>query len=270
MRHIFMNYKKNKKQKYPNPFKKKIGNGKNRKIFIILFVILAVAGCYFLFFTELFNIKLIRVRGDYPVAPEQAVKLTNVFLNQNIIFPKRFFFFFNTEAFAKEFENYYALDSIKIQKKFKTRSVDIFLNQRAPVGYLISRGLVFKIDKNGRIIEYVKTVVDKDKYFRIYDAENNLPPDGIEKEAMDFIFNFYNYPLGEIFEPLYWQFFQDKNQLTLKTDKNYFIYFNYKANLESQLQTLNKFFQYIVTEENMSKIDYIDLRFDERIYYKFK
>ena len=58
--------------------------------------------------------------------------------------------------------------------------------------------------------------------------------------------------------------------LKLKTASGFEIYFNTKLNFETQYEALKLVIEQKITPEKLPRLDYIDLRLGENVYYKFK
>jgi cell division septal protein FtsQ len=261
-------------KKYFNPFKK-LQRKSFHLFFILLFCFIIGASFYCLLFSNFWQIKIIRINGDYPIEPNWIHKVISEFLNQNSFISQRHFLFFNKLALAKTIEEKYPVEKVELKTNFKNRSIDIYLQGKLFIGYWLSRGLVFRIDRNGQIIDFVGEMNERqlEKMWRIYDLDNGLPSINevvIDKTVIDFIDYFNRSSISQWCKPRFWEVSKKTKTLNLVTDDNLKIYFVYYNNLENQLKTLEQVLNQVIKPEEKNKIEYIDLRFGERVYYKMR
>jgi cell division septal protein FtsQ len=259
-------------KKYANPFRsrpKKL----SRSFFIIPLVIFICFILYSTLFSNFWNIQRIELNGNFPIAAAEAKATVEKFLNEGWFLKPRHFFLLDARKLARSFEENYPIDKAEVQKKFKTRAVYASVVGRQFAGYWISRGIGFIIDKNGQVIGLAPETNPGDNTLRIYDLDSGLPnvnEQVIEKEAMDFIAQFYKADASHRYKVKYWAATKTSSQLVLSVEEKYQIYFDYKQNIEDQLKALDKVINYVIKPEDRGRIEYIDLRFSERIYYKLR
>ena len=58
--------------------------------------------------------------------------------------------------------------------------------------------------------------------------------------------------------------------MEVQTSQNFLIYFNPKEDIEKQVQKLILTFENEIPQEKRENLDYIDLRFGDKVYYKYK
>ncbi|MDP3245101.1 MAG: hypothetical protein Q8M83_05615 [bacterium] len=262
-------------KKYANPFKAAIRQRAPVSYWAIFWVIILGVVFYFLlFFRPWWGIKTIRVNGNYPVEPERLQEIVRNFLRQNYIAPGWHYLFFSPKSFIKELESKLPLDKVEIKKDFKQKTVDVKISGREYVGYWISRGLAFKIDKNG----IITGLADFDQLdapeIKIYDFDNKLVSDiniqALDKKALNFISGFYQQESVKKYEPKHWEASMTNRRLALVVKEGWRIFFDYNGEIKSQLESLDRVLNQAIPQADRQKIDYIDVRFGEKVYYRLK
>lgn len=258
--------------KYRNPFKER-----PEKRFFSLYLIGTLLAVIFLFYLLILHpfwaIKAITIHGSYSVKQEELQALINDFLNQPTLFSRRHIFFFKNGKLADLLRERYSLDQINVTKKFRSRSIDVAIEGKGFIGYWVSRGVLFKLDKTGRIVDTVNTNEADASAVKIIDLDSQLASlnsQALPSEVVDFISQFYKNFGIERYAPKFWEVSQVTKQLSLVTKDNYRVYFDSQQPLQGQLSTLSRILDFAIPEADKTRVDYIDLRFGERVYYKLR
>ena len=258
--------------KYHNPFKIR-----PEKRFWSLYAIGTLLVAIFLFYLLILHpfwaVKTIYVHGNYSVEQDELRTLISGYLNQPTLFSRRHIFFFKNSELANLLQEKYSLDQINVKKKFKPRSIDVAIEGKSFIGYWVSRGVLFKLDKTGRTIDTVSTDEADKSAVRIIDLDSQLASlngQALPSEIVEFIGQFYKNFGIERYAPKFWEVSQVTKQLSLVTKDNYRVYFDSQQPLQGQLDILGRILDYAIPEADKTRVDYIDLRFGERVYYKLR
>jgi len=294
------------RNKYVLNRNKKRVSAKKRKLlfrfFLFFFLILLIIiNIYYLFFvSSIFKIESVdiyiqseNINNDYSDIEENI----NFFVNSQMILESSYFknkkqdrlFLFDKSYLKEKIQNEYKniLHDINIYKKYPDR-LKIELKKRIPAILFISFDGRYYTDKEGYIVYKIKDELPSTSNIteNLDEIENSeIDNENIEeikeilKEAENFvdISDYYNLNDSEIVDleslSLPTVFIEEKiptlndSKLVVTTDKNYNLYFNLNKDPEKQVRYLNIFLS--EREENEIRgINYIDLRFDSRIFYK--
>jgi hypothetical protein len=264
-------------------FRKHFGrrHGWRGKLVVFLFFILFLGSGYFIFFSPYFSINKIEISGLEKISYDEMR-----FIIDEQIASQRFFvfsqdniFIFDEKALQKTLDNKYSLKSLKVDKSLPG-IVRIFLEEKKPALIWKTAEKFYLVDWDGAIIreisqtevsEYLgnqggakmaqvfddsnSSVATKDKILTaevtrvINDLQNNLPrATGL---------NIVNLAIAS------------RNDSTIKslTSEGWTAYFSFINDLNAQILKLNAF----MGEKNLEArkgLEYVDLRFEDRVYYK--
>lgn len=227
-------------------------------IFVIIGVILVGVLVYFLFFSSFFkiqNIFLVSNTEDY----DKFNTFFQTYINRNILF-------FNKNEFVGNLKDKFPIvDNVDIKKKFPN-SLDIKIEYRKPKYYVCSEEC-FLMDKKGFVFQKVDKSFNFDELVELENGFNNIKVGKYIASESDF--NKIDFILNNL---------AGNNIKVLSVDlKNETVYFNTEdfsiifALVEDVNWQLEKFFtalKKIKDTEDMNKLEYIDVRFGDRVYYK--
>jgi hypothetical protein len=281
--------------RYKRPWKFKKGIFKLslfKAINIIL--LLGIIWClYFFIFSSFYNITNIEIYGNQIISSEDLLDITNNFLSHNklYIFKNRNIFVFNRNALRKKINEVVLLDNIKIEK-ILPNTIRVTIKEKNAALKWLTDDQEFLVDDQGQIIKrYYKTVTPKifqiietpdineqqkdDNFLKIKDSSNqqvSLGDKVLNPENIDFIIKIVP-KLNET------DYLKVKNILVPNEFPQYLIielqsggqiYFNLAELIESQLERLNLIIDKKIGKNNLNKLDYIDLRLGENVYFKMK
>lgn len=261
-----------KKKNYQNPF----FSAKTLHLphfFIISALILITALAYLLIFASFWQIKIIKITGNYPVERESIYQQISQYLSAGLL-PRTHYFFLGSKKIEKTLKEQYPLEQAEVRKNFKSRAVEIELTGKPFIGYWISQGLIFKIDKNGKVYNLAEKQGPKqaDSAIQIYNLENNIPnlnDEVVGKQVLEFI-DYFSRQTAKDYKIKFWEVSRSASQLNLASEDGWKFYFDQKSAPNDQFNTLERVLAYVITPTDHKRIDYIDLRFGERVYYKLK
>lgn len=244
-------------------------NKKHFYFFSVFFLILISGVIWLIFFSPYLKIKFISFEiRDYPLIKIDENELK---IKTNEILSKRFYFltfdnilFFDKSGIYKFLLNDKRLEKFEINRKFPNGiKIKIFAWQ--PVAIFSWHDKYFLLNKNGQIIKEIKA--DEAMVANLPIIYNKT-----EKEitAIPFLslFDFLKKTSGSDFKTTSIEIIEENGLLTYQalTSENWKIYFNPKENLDEQIHNL-----WLVLHEKIldrKNLQYIDLRFGNRIFYK--
>jgi len=282
--------------RYRNPFhiKKGLFNFKVFKVINIILIIGILACLYFFIFSNFYNITNIEVFGNQIISADDILDITNNYLatNKLFIFKNRNIFIFNKNEFKKKINQAILLDDIKIEK-ILPNTIRLTLKEKNVALKWISNDQEYLIDRQGIIIKRIyklttpeifqinkpaqstNSALTADNYLIVKNSANNdanLGDKVLNPENIDFIFK-----LKEQTDKL--GYFQIKDVLVpnnlpqfiiIETNSGWQVFFNLADNLDDQINRLNVLIRDKIKKENLNRLEYIDLRLGESVYYKFK
>lgn len=285
--------------KYKNPLSKK------RKIFelkpikiINFFLLIGIAiFLYFFVFSNFYDITDIQVAGNEVISTDDVLDITNQYLSQNslLIFKHRNIFIFNKNALKKRINEVILLDNLKVDK-ILPNTVKLTITEKDSAVKWLTNEKEYLVDNQGQIIKQYYTsstptifnMNDADnvindtlgqdtesKFIKLRDLSNqaaNLSNFVLKAENISFILSLQD----QIKDKDYLKFNEIDvpstfpQYISLIMAEGWQIQFNLKDSLEAQLKRLNLLIDQKIKKENLNKLDYIDLRLGESIYYMFK
>ncbi|MCX6740261.1 MAG: FtsQ-type POTRA domain-containing protein [Candidatus Parcubacteria bacterium] len=293
----FKKYKINRPQiKYKNPFIKSRGKIKFKLIYLLdlLILIVSVGLIYFFLFSNFYKITDIQVSGNYIISTEDILEIINDYSEQKSlgIFKHSNILIFNKNAIKKRINEVVILEDIKVDKMYPN-IIKISVKEKDLAFGWATNNQEYLVDKQGQIIKSNYSVAipgifllsndikgsqigpNNDNLLIIRDLSNtgiNLGSQVLTTENVTFILDLQ----AKIKDKDYLKYreIQVPNEfpqyLTLVMVDNWTILFNLKDDLNNQLNRLNLLIEQKIKKENLNRIDYIDLRLGESIYYQNK
>jgi len=245
----------------------------------VLLVILVFASLYFLLFFSGCQVENIIIFGNEKIKTTDIKNLVSKNIAKKIIsigilnIESKSIFLTNPPELQKMILNTFPIiESVTIEKKFP-QSINLKISERKPVAVFCQpdqNGKCFFIDKNGVIFEELQNIPQNIAIIKqllnnneVFTGENI-----IGKNIMDLISKIEavlrdNFQIN-ITEALV----ADPIRLDVKTSENWQIYFNLNSNTDLQIIKLNSLLKDEISKTSRASLQYIDLRFGDRAYYK--
>lgn len=287
------------KIKYKNPLLIKKGLFKFKLFKIVnILLLICILGCiYFFILSDFYSITEIKVTGNQVVSTDDILEVTNNYLITNTLFflKNRNIFIFNRNKLAKNINDLVILEDIKIEK-ILPGTITINIKEKNAALKWITANNEYLLDNQGQIIKrYYK--MDTAPIFLLNFTDNQKEPGQNTATSNDLLkiknlgdqaANLGDFVLRETDLTLIKNLIQAmKNQEHLKIIEfqvpnvypqyisaimadNWQIYLNFNDSLEMQLNRLQILIDQKIKKESLNKLEYIDLRLGESIYYKFK
>lgn len=262
-----------------------------RRLFFLPLILLIVfiVGLYFLNVSDFLKIKNIEVRGNQKVSSKEikAVVLNQLTKKRFLIFPQSNILFFNKKVVRNELDKNYLFADLRIKKRY-FNTIEIEIEEKTNLVVWISNSKQYYLDLLGTAVkeiepadrlvyqqqgetEIVRAGIITSDYPVIYDQSNQLVKIGqkiVEKKIIDFVVSLNDKFLKQFdFATDYYLMpNQAASEITLITKEGWRVYFNLNELAENQAKLLSV----ILAEkiQDRKNLEYIDLRFGERVFYK--
>ncbi|MCH8741832.1 FtsQ-type POTRA domain-containing protein [Patescibacteria group bacterium] len=257
---------------------------KNRFFWLGILVVMIIGiTVYFVAFSSFFQIKEIRISGNEKVQKES---LEN-FIWKNIskkmfIFKTKSILLVNLQKVEKNLlERFPEVSKIYLKRDLPD-IIAVNIQERKPLFLLCKNSDVcFYLDEEGVIFDRVRNGIPngvdetnkaKESLIKIRDErhqEIRLGEKVIEDDLLKNIKEIISKLKGgaEIFTK---EIILSEKKIVLKTVQNWEIYFNPGGNILDQVQNLTLVFKEEIPLENRENLEYVDLRFGNRVYYKYR
>jgi len=271
-------------KKYGNPFfrkRRKVRRISLRVKLIIFLVILMIVGIgWLLFFHSFFTINNIEISGGQrieekkirEVIQKQLLETRLMFFNQSNIFT------FNKEEARQEIIKRYNVEDLRINKRLP-KTIAVSFVEKTIAGIWFEKDKYYYIDDGGYILYEIETLEAEAKDFAVFKnkgEETKIKQDEIFKKVVmrDDFLDFLLILAKKVKEKAVFNqnyiFTINETESTIEINiiEGPTIYFNIEENLDKQSRKLEILLSEKLKGEEFKKIEYIDLRFGDKIYYK--
>lgn len=245
---------------------------RNRVGFSVLVVVL-LFWAYTLFLTPFFLIQSITVFGSNKIQPQEIEGRVREFLQQKQwgIFARGNIFLFSPEIVAAHFKNDARIATMHAEKNYWQRSLAITIEERVSIYILSLPDRAFAIDKEGIALIPLFVPVPQGTLPIIFDKRERTATLG-EKAISDTeiaLFNILYQELSRIAPFISITIGEPSPEaVTFITQEGWGLYLNLTDDPEAQFERLRVLLTLKIKPEKRKKLQYIDLRFGERVYYK--
>lgn len=251
-----------------------------RAFFYFLVAVFLGVVLYAVFFSPFLMVEEISLNGirklDYSAVSSDA---ESVYGGKYLgILPKRSFLIFPKKAIENKLKNdFKRISEVEIKKSFPTKvSITIFERESLLLWCDIS-GECFIVDENGYAYQNVKPdskeVLEND-LVRIFSQENRQVIEGekiLDEEKVKFLLEAKDIiRAGASIDSADEAHVKSRiaEEVVLKSSEGWDIYVSTSFPLEKSAKMLGLFLQKQITQEDRAKLGYVDLRVENRIYYK--
>ncbi|MBZ1356552.1 MAG: FtsQ-type POTRA domain-containing protein [Candidatus Nealsonbacteria bacterium] len=253
------NFRKSHRKKLVKPFYKK-------KLFLlpagISFLFISLA--YFFLFFDYFWINNIKIEGNEVLSREAILGPIEEKLSTKILFFRSSsIFLFNSNQMSKDIlEAFPLIKDVQIKKDLPDK-ITINIKERQPVAFWCNSEC-YLVDSVGVAFRERR---DDDKRRVIIRSQGDfqLGEQVVDINDMQRIIKIWK-RIGENLGLI--EFEVGNQKLNAKTSENWYIYFNSKEDLSTQILKLELVLEEKISPAKRKKLEYIDLRFDSRVYFK--
>lgn len=239
------------------------------KFFWVLFLfILSAAGIiYLLAFNQFFQVKKINISGNLIISNEQLLKVIEPNIRKQIIWETKSIFLIDLNKIKEEIlRQFPEIEDVKLKRKLPELLISEIKERQVFAAIRLPSGKTFSVDQNGIVFkedsgqadllidlpdekEFVfgKNIIDSEKLKAIAIAKESLQNQlDIETEKLLFL----------------------NDRLNVATSQGFEIYFGFTTSIEDQIFNLEMLGKEKLKIEDMQNLEYIDLRFGDKVFYK--
>lgn len=249
--------------------KKPIFRNRFFRLGILAFVII-ISFFYFLFFSEFFQVERIIISGQEKVSENDLRVLVEKKLENKILFSKtKSIFLINLNEIKEDILNDFPqIAEVKISRRFFD-ALNVVVTERLALAAWCREVQCFQIDNEGVIFE---EVLMETGLIRIVDEQYLdsfvLGEKVMEKEKLIQIFEIDSKLRENLKLSITEAFIISDERLNVKMAEGWYVYFNLKGDLDWQITELGLVLVKQIPSEKRGNLEYIDLRFGNRVYYK--
>ncbi|MDP3882826.1 MAG: FtsQ-type POTRA domain-containing protein [Candidatus Staskawiczbacteria bacterium] len=248
--------------------------------FLVLFIAFLSSALYFLLFYPGVQVSNIIISGNQKVKTDSLKNLVLTNSNTSLIefgifkLSTNSIFFANIDKINEEIlKSFPGIEKTEANKEFP-KTIILKLAERKPMGVYCTNGnfACFFIDENGVIFESVNVPAENFMLVKQLISDSNLY---IGEEAVNsnisMIISKIQKNLQDNFQiNLYEALVSSPNRLDVTTIEGWKIYFNIdsNSNIDSQLLKLDLLLKEEISPKSRGALQYIDLRFKDRAFYK--
>lgn len=231
------------------------------KLYIFLFFLLLTSLLYLIFLSGIFSLNEVQVSGYQN--SKKINEIVNEVADNSLI--KNNIIFINSNYIKDIIEGDPVVKKIKIKKRLPN-IIKIEIEESKPELIWISAGENFLVDGGGYVIDRT----DEINYNSVYDGSNIEVSLG-ERVASPTFIKFIN-NVNDNFETVTGvkvnriTIFDVMSDVHLLSSDSWTVYLDATKDAKSQIENLNRVL--IEARKNGRKLEYIDMRLDNRIYYK--
>lgn len=257
---------------------------KNRFFWLgILTLVLIGIVLYFALFASFFQIQEIQISGNQKVKKEDLENFVWEKVNRKIVlFQTKTIFLVNFQEIERNLlEKFPKISTVHLKREFpdililniqEREPLFIFCKNSDSCFYLDKQGVIFDPVRNGisygvEKISEVEGLLLKIRDFR--SQEINLGKKVIEDDLLKGVRGIV-LKLRENLEISVKELTLFEEKIEVQTVQDFEIYFNPKGDISNQIQSLTSVLKKEIPLENRGNLEYIDLRFGNRVYYKYK
>lgn len=245
---------------------------RNRVGLAVFLVVLLFWG-YTLFATPFFEVQTLTITGISRLPKTDVEKQIEQFFQTRRwgIFSQKNIFILNATALRNVFNNDARIAKISIQKNYQARSLALTIEERVPLYIMSFSDRAFAIDKEGIALIPLSVPVPQGTLPVIMDRRERTGGLGervVPQNEMELLRTFHDeltriapFRAVAIGEP-------SPDAVTFTTEEGWNLYVNIGDSAQAQLKRLRVLLTTKIKPERRKKLDYIDLRFQERVYYK--
>ena len=276
---------------FRNPYfnkRKKTKATSKFKLYILFFLALLIISLFFLNSSQKFRITDIKIEGNKYVSNDEIKKVISDQLVKKrwLIFNQNSIFFFNKRLVKEELIKRFYFDSLEIKKRY-FRTIEVIVKEKKTGLILVSGENKYYVDLSGTVVRkadindfvvqeegetnLIRSEIGSGQYPVVYDLSNNPVVIGqmvITQKLVDFILEMTEYLESQSdFDILGYNLTSlQADEITLLTKEGWEAHFKVEGLAKDKANLLITILQQKVKKR--SDLEYIDLRFGEKIFLK--
>lgn len=246
---------------------------KNRFFWIGIFSLIILGGIfYFLFLSEVFQIKNITLAGAQKVSEDNIKSAVESNLEKKILFFKTKNIFQADLNKIKEdvLAEFPQIGEVKISRKFPD-TLSLICTERKEIGVFCREPDCFLLDESGVIFENTAGDSRLLKIQNLMSGEElKLGVSVVSKDLLSKIAELHEKLKNDFKISLEEALIITEDRLNLKISEGWEIYFNPQKDLNWQLTKLRAVLDEEIPPEKLNRLEYIELRFGNLASYKYR
>ncbi len=252
-----------------------------RAIFRVLILFFVTAVIYVLFFSPFLGIKNIYLQGT------SEIKYEEVYQEADRILSEKYFRFIpkdnlilvpEEEIKSRLLNNFKKISSVEIKKYFPDR-IEIKIVERKTLFIWCSSGYCHIIDEKGYAYmgaDFESEQLKQNHLINLVDDSSKSVATGdkvLKEEYINFVVNLRDELRKETGLEITDEFHTQSRmaeEVKVATSEGWQLIFSSVIPIDNSLQSLKTFLEKQVNEDNRNKLEYVDLRAENKVYYKFK
>jgi len=261
-------------QKRPVPVLGKI-------LYALIFLIFAGVIAYVLFFSQLLAITQINVKGTQKIDPSDVRKMIETQLAGSFLrfIPKNNILLAGGSSIKRSIlEKYKYAGKVQVKKDFPG-GLDIAIEEREFNLVLCSNGECYVVDDSGTAFakaDFEKNELGENSLPVLYDDSSKSVEIGqtpVDQDYINYLLRIREKLSGDL------KINSDREMHTpqlasgdirVKTEEGWLIYFDKSISADKEIEMLKLVLENKIDPNKRSDLEYIDLRTDNKVYYKFK
>lgn len=244
------------------------------RAFIMGVVMLIIGLGYWLFLSSAFAIKRVQVESQVVLPTEWLAKILTQQLQKTRwrFAQQKNIFAFDAEQFGGALSREFALANMYV-KKDRPHELIVKVSEKPREIVWSTQGKYFVLDAQGKILGSLSDTEARGKMI-IYAKTAAMPSNNapiMTPRILAFIANVFQHADLQTLRP---QFFiaenEDASEIALKVGEGWRIFFDATQDLGVQIENFKMTLTRAVPATARNKLDYIDVRFGRRVYYKLK
>lgn len=261
-------------------------NGINKSFWLKIlvgFLVVCFAGVtvYALFFSPLLVVKFVTVDGAESLDSQKVIAVANSIIQQKYFntLDKANLILLNTDEIKKALsEKFKIIEDVEISKKFPDKLV-IDIKERKSSLVFCSGDACFVIDRNGHAYaqaDFQSNELGEQSLPVLRDLSQkdiSMATVSIEMGLANFMENIKNKLNNELSLNIKQEWSTPtliSGDLRVETTEGWQIYFNYDIGADKEIEMLKTVLNNSIDKDKRADLEYIDLRLDNKVYYKLK
>lgn len=248
-----------------------------RKLYFFgsLAAVTAIAVFYFIFFSGIFSIRDIAVEGAEAIEAGDVRTLTAESLagKSMFVFPHDNIFLFSSRTAAERIRAAFPrIEEVSIKKRLLRREIAAMIRERQPAGVACADERCAYFDARGIVFDQAPVIASA-SLLRIEDSSidsAHFPQEKYPSELVEFVIAAKKEMQEKAHATIVsFSFMNGYGDVEARTQEGYTIFLNTGQGAKEQAQI----FKNIIASEikdRISQLEYIDLRVENRAYYKMK
>jgi len=248
---------------------------RHKKIYLPLLGIIIIGLIYLLFYSTVFRVEEIEMQGLRDISFDELEQMIQEQQSKKRFFicPQTNLFCFSKKKLGERLNSKYSLEIVVVKKR-PFHKLKVYLQEHTSALTWISGDKFYYIDLQGMLLSEVPFKDPNPNFPRIYDESSQIVRGDyaiLSTQQIDFIIAILTkLPLrtGDIEVNSFRLPNKNSNEIKVVTEKGWQIYFNTNLDVEKQMDKLVLIYEKKIKELGITNLEYIDLRFGNRVFYK--